>query len=284
MIDTTYPTIHDLAREDGIAYIGGELYLPSLGLWLDSRKARALAFVSHAHADHIGAHAKAILSRATDRFFRQRTSARRTTLPLSFHEDFCFDANAIRLLPAGHVLGSAQLLVTSDQGRSLLYTGDFKLRTRACSEACEVTHADVLIMESTYGEPRWQFPSPQEVAEQLVNAVRRALAMGRSPIVLAYPLGKAQEALHVLTTASLPVAIHKTIRAYVELYEAEGILFGSYERLESCDTDGRVLLLPAGAQRTSQVRFITRPYTIFLSGWGLDARARYRYGVDEMIP
>jgi Cft2 family RNA processing exonuclease len=284
MIDAPSQGVHNLALSDGIAYAGGELFLPGLGLWLDSRKARAHAFVSHAHSDHIAAHTRTILSRSTDRFFRHRTSSRRETVPLKFHEEHRIGVNTVRLLPAGHVLGSAQVLVTHDDGRTLVYTGDFKLRARVCSEACEVTHADVVIMESTFGEPRWRFPVPEEVADQLVQSVRRVIDAKKTPVVLAYPLGKSQEALHILTTAGLPVAIHKTIRAYVELYEAEGVRFGPYEHMESCDTSGHVLLMSAGAQRTSQVQSLPHVHTIFLSGWGLDARARYRYGVDEMIP
>src|SRR5439155_25430141 len=100
----------------------------------------------------------------------------------------------ITLIPAGHILGSAQFFLESDAA-SLLYTGDFKLRAGLSAEPAEWRHADTLIMETTYGLPRYRFPPTAEVIEAMVAFCREALDEGAVPILFGYSLGKAQEIL-----------------------------------------------------------------------------------------
>lgn len=274
---------YDSAARDGIAYVDGELFLPDSDLWLDSRRRRPKSFVSHAHSDHIGRHDLAILTPPTATFYTHR-AGRRATWSLAFGEAVAMGRAAVELRPAGHVLGSAQLLATCPDGRRIVYTGDFKLRPHGCNIPADVVRADVLITEATYGDPFWRFPSADAAARQLLESVGRALARGVTPVVLGYALGKAQVALHLLSHAGLRVQVHRHVMPYVRLYEQHGIRFGAYEPVDIRSAAGSVVVAPAGAQRTSFPSLLGATHTIMLSGWGLDPHARYRYGVDEMIP
>lgn len=281
--ETALAHVYDLAARDGLAYVDGELYLPDANLWLDSRRRRPKSFVSHAHSDHIARHALAVLSPPTASLYAHR-AGRSPTLSLPYRQPVPMGRATVELLPAGHILGSAQLLLTRPDGRRVVYTGDFKLRSHACNQPADVVRADVLVMEATYGEPFWRFPSAEEVARRLLNSVARALARGATPLVLGYPLGKAQVALHVLSHAGLRVQVQPQVMPYVRLYEQHGIQFGAYERLDIRTAAGSVVVASAGSQRTRLPSLLGSSHTVMLSGWGLDPRARYRYGVDEMIP
>src|SRR5919204_4595707 len=103
------------------------VYLPGQNLWLDPWDAKRLAFVSHAHSDHIAPHDEVVLSQRTARLMRARMPGERTEHVLPFREERIIHGFAITLLPAGHIFGSAQLFLQTDSD-SLLYTGDFKLR------------------------------------------------------------------------------------------------------------------------------------------------------------
>ena len=94
--------------------------------------------------------------------------------------------------PAGHCLGSAMLLA-EDGEQSLLYTGDFKLGESATAERAELPHADILVIESTFGHPDYRLPPREQVLEQLLCLVRQTLADGAVPVIQAYMLGKGQE-------------------------------------------------------------------------------------------
>src|ERR1700720_2056727 len=102
------------------------VYLPAQDLWLDPGGAKRFAFVSHAHSDHIAPHAEIIVSERTARLMQARMPGKRSEHILPFGEKRTVHDIEVMLLPAGHIFGSAQILVQTDSD-SLLYTGDFKL-------------------------------------------------------------------------------------------------------------------------------------------------------------
>ena len=174
------------------------VHLPGSGLWLDPRDTRDLAFVSHAHSDHTGFHKRILCTPATARLMQVRLNLDAGTFEtLTFGQTKAFDGWSARLLPAGHVLGSAQLLYEDPEG-TLLYTGDFKLRKGLSAEAAIASHAETLVMETTYGMPRYQFPAVRETLLALLKFCVETLEDGETPVLLAYSLGKAQEILSAL--------------------------------------------------------------------------------------
>ena len=92
--------------------------------------------------------------------------------------------------PAGHCLGSAMLLA-EDGDQSLLYTGDFKLGESATAEAAELPRAETLVIESTYGDPRYRLPPRAEVVGAIARAgPRRRWRPGARPSIVAYRAGQ----------------------------------------------------------------------------------------------
>ena len=87
------------------------LELPELGLWLDPADSKPFAFVSHAHSDHLGAHAEVIVSPGTSALMKARQPGKRLEHVLAFGEKRRFEKFGITLLPAGHIFGSAQSFV-----------------------------------------------------------------------------------------------------------------------------------------------------------------------------
>src|SRR3954471_450307 len=170
-----------------------DLRLTGNNVFLDSRIPRAQCFVSHAHSDHLGVHAQTVCTPATAAFAEHRVGLAGEVVRLGYRTSYAFDPDTqLRLLPAGHVVGSAMLHVTRPEG-TLLYSGDFKLRESLTAERANPEEADVLVMESTFGLPLFRFPPWRQVVDQLVDLVASALRDVRQPIVLGYSLGKAQE-------------------------------------------------------------------------------------------
>ena len=184
-----------------------DLKIRGTELYLDSRSARPTCFVSHAHGDHLGRHAVTLATPQTAALAEYRLHITGVTR-LAYGQPWQLNADTILTPhPAGHVLGSAMLHVRRPEG-TLLYTGDFKLRPSLTAAPAEPVRADVLVTESTYGDPHYRFPPWRQVADRLVELVTAALAEGRQPIVMGYSLGKAQEIVRILTDAGLPVTCH----------------------------------------------------------------------------
>jgi hypothetical protein len=152
-----------------------------------------------------------------------------------------------------------------------LYTGDFKLGESATAEAADLPQADVLIMESTFGKPRYRMPPRSCTIEQLLELVNAALAEDRTPVIHAYPLGKSQEVTRILTDAGVPVLQHPATFAVSQAYIACGVPLGDVQAFRPELVPGRaVITLPRGA-RDYRLRGIARPVSIAVTGWAIDA-------------
>ena len=273
-----------------IRYDSGGVHLPELGLWLDARRAQLgpeRVFVSHAHSDHIAAHRESILSGPTAQFLRARIGRPgiEHSLPYGQPREFQFDRQPfqITLLPAGHILGSAMGWVEA-RGTTVLYTGDFKLSPSWSSEPCEPRHADVLIMETTFGRPAYRFPARDEVLSSVIRFCREVLGQGEIPVLLAYSLGKSQEVLLGLKEAGLPIMVHGQIHKLTEIYRELGHQFPEYHPYDPAQILGKVLLCPPNAIPSAQLQQAGTVRTAAITGWAMDSSYRFRARTDAAFP
>jgi Cft2 family RNA processing exonuclease len=268
-------------------HLGG-VELPGLGLWLDPQRARAgHVFVSHAHSDHIAAHQEVLLTEPTAWLMRHRLGGKRREKILAYGQslDLVHDQTPFQLtlLPAGHILGSAMALVEA-RGESLLYTGDFKLRPGLAAEICEPRGADYLIMETTFGLPRYVLPAESGVWQELIQFCRTTLAEGATPVLLAYSLGKSQELLAGLQAAGLPIALHKETAKLTRIYEHFGQQFPAYRIFDGRNAVDAVLIAPPQARRSVLFQQLDRVRTAVVTGWAIDSGCRFRSGTDAAFP
>jgi len=259
------------------------VYLPAFDLWLDPWEAKGFAFVSHAHSDHIAPHQEMILSERTARLLQARMPGTRTEYVLPFGEQRCVHDVDLTLLPAGHIFGSAQLFL-SNEDETLLYTGDFKLRHGKSAEAAEWRQADTLIMETTFGLPRYQFPPTEQLIAQIVAFCRDAIEDGAVPVLLGYSLGKAQEILCSLDGAGLTPMLHGSVYQMTRIYEQFGQSFCKYVRYNKNDVAAKVLICPPSASHSPMIEKIPRKRVAMITGWAVDPNAVYRYQVDAAFP
>jgi Cft2 family RNA processing exonuclease len=258
------------------------IQLPAEGLWLDPSRTQKLAFVSHAHSDHTGRHESTIATPLTLELMQIRMGRLKADLhPLAFGELRKYEKFSIRLLPAGHVLGSAQSFIESESG-TLLYTGDFKLRRGASAEPAGFCRADTLVMETTFGLPRYVFPPAASVNADIVRFCQDAIADRMLPVLLAYSLGKAQEVLAILSAAGLPAMVHKSIANLLPVYERAGIFFAQCQEWNPEQARECVVLCPPSAARS--IPSLPRKRTAVITGWALDRSAIYRMKCDAAFP
>lgn len=261
---------------------GSSVFIPQAGLYLDDRRKRAFAFASHAHSDHFAKHDQILCTPQTAALLGKRLKNSRYLI-CPFRKPMEINGVRITLYPAGHILGSAQVLLEYE-GQSLLYTGDFRTATSRTAEPFELIEADTVIMETTFGRPHYTFPSRADSEQKLLNEIHNALESGRTPVIFGYTLGKAQEALSIISGANMPVAVEYSILRFIHIYQKFGTHFGAYTKFRRSDDQKGAVLLPASHKRHKYVQNIKNVYTIYLSGWGMDSSSRFRFGVDTVIP
>ncbi len=261
------------------------IHLPQIGWWLDAHSGVARSFVSHAHSDHIAPHREIVCTAATARLLRERLSGSRREHVLAYgRTEQITPDTTVTLHPAGHILGSAQCLLTHEREGTLLYTGDFKLHAGGAAEGCAAPRADVLIMETTFGLPRYRFPPAAEVLQAIANFCRESLAEGATPVLFAYSLGKSQELIRGLAPAALPLMLHPQTLKFARIYGELGVDLPPCREFAADECGGHVVICPPPWGPASLLRSIPRPRTAMVSGWALDPGAIYRYRCDAAFP
>jgi metallo-beta-lactamase family protein len=115
-----------------------------------------------------------------------------------YRETFAVAGSMAAILrPAGHILGSStvELQLGRERSMRLVFSGDLGRWGRPILHDPElVTHADVLLVESTYGDRR----HPAAPDEALAALIRETAEQGRILIVPAFAVGRTQELIWIL--------------------------------------------------------------------------------------
>lgn len=259
------------------------LMITRAGLAVDVRRRQPRGFVSHAHADHMARHEWAFATPDTAALYRHRLGDRLRVREMPYGEPIELGGVQLATFSAGHCLGSAMLLA-EDSDERLLYTGDFKLGDSLTAAPAEPPAADILVMETTFGSPKYRLPPREQVIEQLLEEVHSALGEGVTPVVHAYALGKAQEVTAILTRAGLPVLQHPTIAAVSDVYQACGVDLGDYAAYAGRPLEGHVVITLPKTMERFRLAGMRSVRSIAVTGWAMDARTRHRQSVDVALP
>ncbi len=283
-------------RQPPIELHRGELRVAGTALHLDAHRRAPCAFVSHAHGDHIGRHDRTIATPATLALMNHRLGqpkkARKPAeqLAVGYREPFGLGTQTLELFPAGHVLGSAQLRVTLEDGRTLGYSGDLCTDTPHAAEPAEVMPCDTLVLESTFGKPRYVFPPKEETLAAVRRFCDDALSDGVTPVLYGYALGKAQEILAFLAAAGYACRCHPVVQAINRIYEDHGVALPGVRPLDAAaDADaggvaaGEVVVVPQQLAWSPAMKAVRRRRTAALTGWAIDGDRMFR-GVDAAFP
>jgi len=265
-----------------VEHAGAGMRLRGTPLYLDAVQPTGLSFVSHAHSGHLARHERILATAATLKLLTRRLGKLPSALPAPFHQPFSLEGIDLELVPAGHILGSAQIRMTQ-KGRTVAYTGDLNTARSLTAEAHGIAFCDVLVVESTFGMPRYRFPPREQTYEAVRDFARTTLSDGATPVLFAHSLGKSQEVMKLLSDAGFSVAVHPSIADLADLYAELGCPL-AHRRFDGEIKEGEVLVLPLHLTRSRALDQVGPARTAILTGWALDAETRYRYGTDVAIP
>jgi putative mRNA 3-end processing factor len=257
------------------------IYIPPADCWIDPARPVGLALVTHGHSDHArGGHGRTVATPATLDIMGVRYGVGEGAMPARYGETIELNGGvAATWLPAGHVLGSAQILL-EHAGERVIVTGDFKRRPDPTCPPFACTPCDVLITEATFGLPVFRHPPVEDEIGKLLSA--RAANPDRCVLVGAYALGKAQRLIAELRLAgySEPIYLHGAMERMCRLYQAHGVDLGdlrSIAGLPKAALAGQIIVCPPSALNDRWSRRLPDPITAMASGWmRVRQRARQR--------
>ena len=261
------------------------LYCPPGDFYVDPTRPVDRAVITHGHADHARAgHGVVVATPQTLAIMAQRYGAdfAETVLPAPYGVPILRDGVEVTLVPAGHVLGSAQAVVAW-KGLTMVVSGDYKRRSDPTCAAFEPVPCDVFITEATFGLPVFRHPPAEQEVARLLRSV--AQFPDRSHLVGAYALGKAQRVIALLRQAGWDktIYVHGALEKLNRLYQDHGVDLGPLAPATTgskADFAGAIIVAPPSALQDRWSRRFPDPIGAFASGWmQVRARARQR-GVE----
>ena len=257
------------------------IYIRPADCWVDPSRAVETALVTHGHADHArGGHGTTVATPETLAIMKLRYATDAGSTPIAYHETMRLPGNVdATYFPAGHVLGSAQILL-EHAGEKIVITGDYKRRHDPTCAPFEVVSCDVFITEATFGLPLFTHPPISQEIAKLLGALDAD--RDRCVLVGAYALGKAQRVIAELRAAghSQPIYLHGAMEKMCRLYEEHGVALGDLRLVADTPKDamrGHVIISPPSALNDRWSRRLPDPVTAMASGWmRVRQRARQR--------
>lgn len=249
------------------------------GFHIDPTRPVARAIISHGHADHARpGHGAVLATPHTIAIMKARLGAQAAGRfqELPYGEPLGLGGTTVRLLPAGHILGSAQVEIAYRGARAVV-SGDYKHQADATAAPFAGIRCDLFVTEATFGLPVFRHPPDRQEIGKLLASVRAAA--DRTHLIGAYGLGKTQRLITLLRAAGYdrPIWLHGANRALCDLYVSLGIRLGALAHVGQA-TDklpGEIVLCPPSALADRWSRRLADPVIAYASGF-MRVRARAR--------
>jgi len=258
------------------------IYIPAADAWIDPSRPSPRALVTHGHADHArGGHGAVWATRATLAIMDVRYGPQ-PGQPVDYGERVDFGAVTARFVPAGHVLGSAQI-VLEHRGETVVISGDYKRRPDPTCAPFEPVKCDVFITEATFGLPVFRHPATGGEIDKLLRALHAN--PDRCVLVGAYALGKAQRLIRELRDRGhdAPIYLHGAMEKLCALYVAHGVDLGDLRTVagaDKADLTGKIIVAPPSALTDVWSRRLPDPITAMASGWMRVRQRAVQRGVE----
>ncbi|MBI1249009.1 hypothetical protein GC197_14345 [bacterium] len=276
------PPVKAPGHVSGLFAMDRGLFLLPSRIAVDVTRRQAIGFISHAHMDHAARHELALCTEPTARLVQHRFGNVPTkVMPLG--ESIEIAGHRLTAYSAGHIFGSAMLLAEHEKG-TVLYTGDFRLEESATARAAELCQADYLIMECTFGNPRYRLPARNVVVEMLIDKVAQALGRGATPVILAYVLGKSQEVTKILTSHGIPVLQESSIYQVSQIYQQAGCDLGDVRPYTGRPIPGCAVIVPPRPITPGGLPGAVHVERFHVTGWAMDPKRRRSAPGDHWIP
>jgi putative mRNA 3-end processing factor len=245
------------------------IYVRPADAWIDPSEPKPRAMITHGHSDHArGGHGVVLATPETLAIMECRYGPQQGQA-IAYGENLRVGEVDVSFVPAGHVLGSAQI-VLEHKGEKVVVSGDYKRRPDPTCHCFVPVPCDIFVTEATFGLPVFRHPETGSEIDRLLHRLHSDPS--RCVLVGAYALGKAQRIITELRERGhhQPIYFHGAIERLNQLYESFGVSLGELRHTGSAtkqEMAGHVVIAPPGALNDRWSRRLPDPVTAMASGW-----------------
>lgn len=244
-------------------------YCPTGKFFIDPMGPADNAIITHGHADHARVGAKRYFChKYSDAILKKRLGEDCNITALEYSEEYDLNGVKFSLHPAGHVLGSAQVRITTPFG-IYVFSGDYKLAPDPTCAPFEHLTCDYFITESTFAMPIFRWAANDKIFSQITNWWRNNQKNKQPSVIGAYSLGKAQRILMSVENIG-DIYLHGAAFNLMPAYEAASLKFPSYKNVlaeEDADFSQALIIAPPGAMHSSWGKRFKNANFGLASGW-----------------
>lgn len=261
------------------------IYCAEANVYIDPWRPVDRALITHGHSDHSRAgHKSYLCTNSSVPIIKHRLGAGINIKGIAYNETIRVNGVKISFHPAGHIIGSAQIRLEG-QGEVWVVSGDYKIENDGISEAFEPVKCSHFITESTFGLPVYRWREQSKVFDEINTWWRENQQLGKTTIITAYSLGKAQRILHNIDSSIGKIFCHGAIGNMNQAIAESGIplketLLVNTESKPQ-DFEGSLIMAPPGALGSSWMKRFKKVSIGIASGWMMLRGARRRRGADR---
>ncbi|MEM6740737.1 MAG: ligase-associated DNA damage response exonuclease [Pseudomonadota bacterium] len=273
-----------MARDPVLSFTERGIYCAAGDFYIDPWRPVDRALITHGHADHARwGHRRYLATEAAAPVMRHRLGGIELDT-VRFGEDLRIGDAEVSYHPAGHVPGSAQIRVEVG-GEVWVASGDYKVAPDGLSEPFEPVRCHAFITECTFGLPIFTWAPQAEVVAEIEAWWRANAAAGRTSVIGAYALGKAQRVLSTVDPGIGPILTHGAVEATNAVLRAQGVALPDTVQVTAevrgKDFPGALVVAPPSALGTPWMKRFGAVSTAFASGWMRLRGVRRRRAADR---
>ena len=226
--------------------------------------------ITHAHSDHARFGNNSYLCHHHTKPLLHARLGPQHYESIEWGETVFMNGVCVSLHPAGHMIGSSQVRIEY-KGEVWVISGDYKTEDDGISGKFEPVRCNTFVTESTFGLPIYSWKPQSEIFLSVQDWVLKNRDAGKTSVLIAYSLGKAQRLLPCLSAVSEKIFVHGAIWNMQEALLNSGWKLPSVIRVtpetSKDELKGAVVIAPSSAESSPWMKRFT-PYAVGVcSGW-----------------
>ncbi|WP_296621410.1 ligase-associated DNA damage response exonuclease [Marivirga sp.] len=261
------------------------IYCPKGKFYIDPWRPVKKALITHGHVDHSRpGHQHYLAHHHSETIMQQRLGDHIYIETFDYNKSLTINGVKVSFHPAGHIPGSSQIGMEY-KGKVVAISGDYKLENDGLSTPFEPVKCHEFVTETTFGLPIYQWKPQNETFDEINQWWRYNKESGKTTVIFAYALGKAQRIMKNVDTEIGDIYTHGAVENATEALRKTGLQLPETIKITNDipkeDYQGNLVIATPASIGTPWMKKLAPYSTGIASGWMMLRGTRRRKAADR---